>query len=430
MKLIKISLTAVILIASSAFAIENTKISGDAKLFYGVIDDTADDYFDKTGSYGDMGLHLNLATDLKKGVSFSIGMQVVTTLGLENNLVDEGWSGTHGISEVTGNTSANHNESLQVDTASWVDEAWIATTALDTTFKIGRQELDTPLAFSETWGVDKNTFEAMVLVNKSFSGTALIAAYVGKSNGSADEEADTLGNGRGREYLGTNAEAGYVAGGGAFTTFASDGAYSFSVINNSWESLKTQFWYYNMTKLAKAYWLQADLDYDGILVGFQAASTELNDSNYLNNNNTNDTSMSSMMLGFKEETSTLKFAYSIVGDGVLGMANAATGTSATSGGESKLYTEMWASFGVVSAPGAKSWSITTESISASDVEIFAGYYKSKSKKEDKDVTELTFTAAKHFATLETEIAVIFADETVKKVSTESSDVQLLLTYKF
>ena len=283
MKLIKISLTAVILIASSAFAIENTKISGDAKLFYGVIDDTADDYFDKTGSYGDMGLHLNLATDLKKGVSFSIGMQVVTTLGLENNLVDEAWSGAHGISEVTGNTSANHEESLQVDTASWVDEAWIATTALDTTFKIGRQELDTPLAFSETWGVDKNTFEAMVLINKSFSGTALIAAYVGKSNGSADEEADTLGNGRGRDYLGTNAEAGYVAGGGAFTTFASDGAYSFSVINNSWESLTTQFWYYNMTKLAKAYWLQADLDYDGILVGLQAASTELNDSNYLNN---------------------------------------------------------------------------------------------------------------------------------------------------
>jgi hypothetical protein len=181
MKLTKMSLIAAMLIGSSAFAVENTKVSGDAKLFYGTEgSDTKDspDQFNSEASYGDVGLHLDLKTDLSKGVSAGVGMQVITTLGLENNLVDHAWSGAHGIKKSTGNSSTNAGlPNREVDSETWIDEAWIAGSAFGTTIKLGRQALDTPLAFTETWGVDKNTFEAAVLINQSLAGTTLVAAY-------------------------------------------------------------------------------------------------------------------------------------------------------------------------------------------------------------------------------------------------------------
>lgn len=67
MKLTKLSLIAAMLIGSSAFAIENTKVTGDVKVFYGTMDSDSGTYLgnktsllDAEGSYGNAAVDLSL----------------------------------------------------------------------------------------------------------------------------------------------------------------------------------------------------------------------------------------------------------------------------------------------------------------------------------------------------------------------------------
>lgn len=424
MKLTKLSLVAALLVASSAFAIENTKVSGTAGIYYGTQDSdaaNAPDLFSKESAYTNYFAHLGLTTDLTEGISAGVGMQVVTTLGVEHSLVNNVWSSAHTVSTEGGASFAG---GADVDSAMWVDELWIAGTAFNTTLKIGRQALDTPLAFSETWGVDKNTFEAAVIINQSIPDTTLIATTIGKSNGSADNNAS--GNVSG-------AAAGYVGGDGKFETFGAQGTYAFGVVNNSIKELTVQAWYYDMVQLAQAYWIQADVNVDGIMAGVQIANTELDNTNYLGLTGTNDTEAYAAMLGYEmKDVATFKVAYSDVDkDGTLGVANTATGTLATLGGQSKLYTEMWWTYGVVSAPGAESFSVTAET-NAVGVDFLLGYYNSEVENAagatTQDVTEIALTASKSFGPLDTSLAIINVDRDVADLKT--TDIQVYLTYNF
>jgi len=463
MKLTKLSLVAALLIGSSAFAIENTKVSGDVNLFYGTEDSDAKDapdMFNKDASYADVSLQLDLTTDLSEGVSAGAGVTAVSTLGLENNLVSNTWSNSHGTS---GSEGASYLDGHQVDDVVWIDEAWIAGTALDTTVKIGRQALDTPLAFTETWGVDTNTFDAAVMINQSIPGTTLVGAWVGKSNGSADDENANYLNGDAKGSLTINdleaSAAGYVSQDGKFNTFAKDGAYAAGIINNSWKPLTVQAWYYDLQGLAQAYWLQADLNIEGILFGAQYANTDLDNIGALadtvgghlptgtTTTKADDTSMYSVMLGYEmKDVVTVKAAYSsVTDDGTLGMANTATGSAATVRGQSKMYTEMWWNYGAVSAVGSDSYSVTAEATVGPEIELFAGYYFSDIDPdynsaavlntifEKQEVTEAVFTVSKSFGPLDTSLAVIWDDYDYEAKTTEdysATNVQVYLTYNF
>ena len=180
MKLVKMSLLAATLIASSAFAIDNVKVSGDAKLFYHTDDagdqdtlgagspsgtETSGKLFNKSYAIGQAAAKVGLTADLIEGVSTGVSITALSTLGLERQLVSGVWEATNGT-----------------DDTFWFDEAWIAGTVGKTTGKIGRMQLDTPLVFSETWSIAANTFEAAVLINQDIPDTTLIGAYVGGSN--------------------------------------------------------------------------------------------------------------------------------------------------------------------------------------------------------------------------------------------------------
>ncbi|MDD5157306.1 hypothetical protein [Sulfurimonas sp.] len=438
MKLTKLSLVAVALLTTSTvFAIENTKVSGDARLYYGTTDSNAagnGGFFSKDASYTDISLHLGLTTDLTKGISAGVGMQVVTTLGVENNLVSNVWSGAHGVSDSAGSHFAGGK---QVDSAMWMDEVWLAGSAFDTTLKVGRQTLDTPLAFTETWGLDKNTFEAVVLVNQSIKDTTLVATFIGKSNGSADEEAGTLGNASPTPtYIGTYGVGSYVAGNGRFNTFGTNGVYAIGAINNSFKPVTVQAWYYDMVFLAKAYWLQADVKcslIDNVLLGVQFANTKAEAAPSA------DTTAYSLMAGYViKDVATIKAAFSSVDSGgALGVANTATGTSWTKGGQSKLYTEMWWNYGNVSAQGATSYSLTAEGEVGPKIQLLGGIYYSDIDNNaptttDRKVTEATIVASKAFGPLETSAALIFADKNYVNNASDvkSTDIQLYLKYNF
>lgn len=436
MRLMKLSLIAAMLIGSSAFAIENTKVSGNAKLYYGTQDSdaaNAPDMFTKESGYTNFAARADMTTDLTKGVSAGVGLQVVTTLGVEHNMVDRVWSNAH---TAAGSAGAAFAGGAQVESAMWVDEVWLAGSAFDTTLKIGRQALDTPLAFSEKWGVDKNTFEAAVLINQSIKDTTLVATYIGKSNGSADDRASTHEGGAGSlNNLGL-AAAGYVAADGDFSTFGTNGTYAYGIVNNSIKPLTVQAWYYDMVRLAKAYWLQADVDLSGVLAGVQYMNTEADAASSA------DTTGYSAMLGYKmKDVATFKAAYSSIDDdGLLGVANTATGSFATKGGQSKLYTEMWWNYGLVSAAGADSYSVTAETVVGPKIGLLAGFYCADIAPkgagltlfEEKEVKEITLAASKSFGPLDTAVALIFADVDAANNANDvkTTDVQAYLTYNF
>lgn len=117
MKLAKMSLAAAVLVGASAFAIDNVKVSGDAKVYYSTSDEGVNgDLFDKDSSAADTALRVGVTGDLLKGVSFGATAYAVSTLGLENNLVSGVWTGAHGL------TPNSSSFGYNVEDASWMGE--------------------------------------------------------------------------------------------------------------------------------------------------------------------------------------------------------------------------------------------------------------------------------------------------------------------
>ena len=357
MKFTKLSLVAALLAGTATFAIDNTKVSGDAKLFYSTSDQGANvDLFSKDSSVGEAAVSVALTTDLTENVSAGFKTTAITTLGLYNNLVSATWTG--GVTD---------------DYV--VSEAWIAATMGNTTGKIGRMTLDTPLVFTETWSIVENTFEAAVLVNQDIPNTTLVGAYVGQHDSAA------------------------VIGGGlnpATSPFASfhSGAYAAGVVNNSFKPLTVQAWYFDATHVLSAYWLQADLACEkipGLLAGVQYTANK----GKASGSKTNDAF--AVMLGYEmKDVATVKASYSAVGkDGAAG-GNLATGATA----QSKLYTETWWTYGKVTQEDTTSMNLTVEG-NAMGTDL--GLYYTNADKDGGDagdLDELTLTASRSYGPLD------------------------------
>jgi len=411
MKFTKMSLVAALLIGSSAFAIENTKVSGDANLFYNTTDAGSNSLFDKDNSAADTALNLNVTTDLVKNstvaISAGAGYTVLSTLGVENNLVSNVWGGAHGATTGTAASNGSALGGAKVENANWMNEAWIAATAGKTTAKIGRMELDTPMLFTEKWTIEKNTFEAAVLINQDIPDTTLVGAYVGNGNGTEVFGQDERGV---VNTLGLAAGA-VVNANGKFTTYGTNGAYAVGAINNSFKPLTVQAWYYQLTQLASAYWLQADLDastlgVDGLFAGAQYSSDKL-----LSNSNKSD-NVYALMLGYEmKDVATVKVAYSSVNKGGdLGRAGFNTATNADTA-QSKLYTEAWWNYGQVTMQGTDAYNVTVEA-PVKGIADFGLYYTYANHDKDvssQDLTEVALTASKSFGPLDATAAYIYYD---------------------
>lgn len=260
MKLGKLSLVAVMALGTSAFAIDNVKVNGEAKVWYqtsetsGPAGNATQDFFDQnTNSLAEVALTVGATMDLAPSLSAGVSAVGLTTLGLENNLV-----GQVPAAREAGNNSGDLASKL--DDQSWVRELYLAYTMGKTTAKIGRQELATPLAFTEKWNVVDNTFEAIVLLNNDLPDTTLVGAWVGKHNG-VEQDAN---------FVSSNTT---VVNQGRFTTFGVDGAYAVGAINKSIPNTTAQAWYYNVQDVADAYWLQADTKVMGMIdLGVQYAN--------------------------------------------------------------------------------------------------------------------------------------------------------------
>lgn len=457
MKLVKMSLAAAVMLGASAFAIDNVKVSGDAKLFYGTNDIGQADLFSKgeevaalttgAGSYADTALRLSVTADLLKGVSMGATGYAVSTLGLENNLVSQTWTGAHGVTVDNGSSFAEVVGGAQVDDASWMGELWLAATMGKTTVKLGRMELDTPLAFSEKWSVVPNTFEGAVLINQDIPDTTLVGAWVGKGNGGSAIYGLDAGTtpytvvpaGTGAVDVFVGMDGGVVGPKGKFNTFVNSGAYAAAIVNNSFKPLTAQAWYYNVLNVADAYWLQADLNMEGVVLGAQYANMDPKGTL----EGISDSNAYAFKLAYQGiEGLNVSAAYSDVDeDGVLKIANVATGTAGLTTGQSKLYTEAWWNYGYVGAPDAQSWNVTAE-YDVKNIAKLGVYYTDVSiddtnavnravgGKENVDMTEVAVTASKSFGPLDATLAYVSTDADDQNAGDRYNTIQAYLTLNF
>ncbi|MHC3993774.1 hypothetical protein ACXWTF_03040 [Thiomicrolovo sp. ZZH C-3] len=446
MKLVKMSLAAAMLMGVSAFAVDNVKISGDAQVFYSTTDADGVGYagllgkdgelFDKDSSAADAALHLNVSADLLPGVSAGASYTAISSLGLENNFVSNVWAGSHTAANLGSNGS---NYAAKVENASWFNEAWAAVTLGKTTAKVGRMALDTPLAFTETWTIEQNTFEAAVLLNQDLPDTTLVAAFVGNGNGTewygdtptpvTVPAGPTFGPGvstSGVYQLGL-AMGGVVNADGQFATYGTDGAYAFGIVNNSFKPLTVQAWYYDVTRMAQAYWIQADLNMEGILLGGQYTNVDAGDYASALEDNT----AYAAMIGYATDMFTIKGSYSSVNDnaGIGAGFNTATNYQTA---QSKLYTEAWWNYGHVTQNDTTAFNVTAEaSLSGFDL---GAYYTSIDHGNDNiwgtaDINELTITAGTQLmGALDVTLAYINAD--VDAPDSDSNTVQGYITLNF
>lgn len=353
MKFTKLSLAALAAIGlatSASAAIENVKVDGDVKLWYqttdkkadGTADNKNDGLFKKDGATGDLAATLRVTGDLTKRAGFGLTMNAITTLGLENHVVSAENAGSTSNTNYTNGTDAN---------PMWFSEMYMTYKAGKTLAKIGRQELDTPLCYTETWGSAKNTFEAGVLVNQNIPDTVLVGAMVSRSNGTI---LDGTGGGYGH-HTGAADFRGFFHGatstgsvGGVVTGNTTDnGAYALGVVNSSVPGLGLSAFYYDVTRVGKAYWLEAAYDVMKVVKVEGLYTSLAADKGTFYSTSTGALADAT---GIKDTTKayalkvsgkvanlvTLGAAYSSVSKGVLNVWNFATYTNGTP--TSKLYT--------------------------------------------------------------------------------------------
>ena len=383
MKLGKLSLVAVMALGTSAFAIDNVKVSGEAKLYYQTSDvekyaaDSAQSdtgLFEQGGSVplagapyggaaaGGASLVVGATADLTTGISAGAEAQAFSTLGLENNLVNDTMApaGTNRASD------------------SWVmSQLWMAATLSKTTVKVGRMELDTPLAFTEKLNIVKNTFEGAVILNSDLPDTTLVGAWVGKHNGANDNTSglgvNLLAGSTGRTaWMNTDATRA-----DAFQTFGSDGAYAVAAINSSIPNTTLQAWYYDVVQIADALWLQGDTKIAG-MVSLGAQYAQMDPKSAVDGvlstlatvpSTADDSKIWALKAGVDVAGFNLYAAYSQADkDGLLGFANVATGD------KTKIYTGDGSIYmdGIVTAPGTKAYKVGA-STKVMDVALAASY---------------------------------------------------------
>ena len=174
---VRLSLLASMMVLSASAAddlagmFKEGKASGQVRAFY--IDRDYDGYTNATSVHRNataIGGYLKYETGAWNGLNLGAAFYTSNGLFLKDKKV-----GTADNTEVDPTLLGKDNESL-----TYLGEAYVQYKNGNTTFKGGRQKLDTPMAGSDDARMLPNLFEAYVLSNTDIKDTTLIAAHVTK----------------------------------------------------------------------------------------------------------------------------------------------------------------------------------------------------------------------------------------------------------
>ena len=321
MKITKLSLAAIATVAmtTGAMADIDLKTGGQAVVYYQTNEHGGTTtLFDQDNSIANFGLQLNVNGDL--GNDFGLGLQGtgLSTLGLEDNLV----------SNVMQSGLANNGDTANASNYFAITKAYLTKKIANTTLKMGRQELPkslSPLAFSESWNVYKNTFDAVVAINSDIQDTTIVGAYVDRANTHGDFS--TFGN--------------FTTGAGGAVVHPDNAAYMLTAQNKSLDGLTLTGSYYSIPKgtatagtpQVDAYWLDAQADLNTLTalpvkVGVQGGRLSPDGAGL------NDTDAAGIKVSGKASNVNLSLAYTKTGGGTLSVQNVGTGV------KTPLYTQM------------------------------------------------------------------------------------------
>ena len=325
-------------------------------------------------------------------------MTVLSTLGLQNQLVSGGWEATNGT-----------------DDSYWMDTLNISANFGKTNATVGRMSLDTPLIWTETWSAAYNTFEAAVIKNTDLADTTLLAAYIGGSNGAIENKSP------GWVIADMNSK-----GNTNFSQFH-EGAFMAAIVNKSLEALTLQAWYYDVKNYLSSYWLQADFEMDeGIILGAQYTAGT-NKSGTANKN----TDAYAFKVGYAmKDTFSASASYSQTGKNKSTGGDDLSAKNLSGEGYTKLYTESY----WTAVAGSQDMQTINVTLSApvADLFDFSIYYVNAKHTSKDTLAETTFEVAKSYGSFDTTLVYAHRDpKGTLKVSDPSKAVVLAsFTYNF
>jgi hypothetical protein len=226
-KITKLSLIAALTLSSTVYAdtlaeaFATSKVKGEIKAQYFNIQ-SAGMSSDKD-NISVVGGNLNLVTGSFNGLKAGVTFQTSHVLDLS----------TEGTNVFAGTMDAS---------GSVMSEAYLSYTLANTTIKVGRQYITTPLVAGSGSRMIKQSFEGLTLVNTDIPNTTVVAAYVDKFQGRTDSNGDV----------------------GEFDQF-NDGAYTLYAKNTSVKDLTLQAQYLDvkgMTSASDKDVLYADASYN------------------------------------------------------------------------------------------------------------------------------------------------------------------------
>ena len=211
-----------------------------------------------------IGGHLKFETADYKGLSF--GTAFYTTNGFLNdsNVTDA----TKVDPTLFGKNNSNYN---------LLGEGYLQYNYSNTTFKGGRQKLNTPMAGADDARMIPNLFEAYLLINKDIKDTTLIAGHVTKFaqgtfgrvynyTGATSNAKNILSVTSGYTYVANDDKAGEFVDMGEYAVGKStEGVSVVSATYTGVENLKLQLWDYYAYNLLNLVYAQADYSWTCLL---------------------------------------------------------------------------------------------------------------------------------------------------------------------
>jgi hypothetical protein len=395
MKFTKLSIAALAVVgfASSAMAMDLSGVTAKpfagVKLYYEATDKNDYDLFDQASASGQALVNAGVTGKFDSCWGYGFEYMVADTLGLENNLVGDVRMGA--------GTDAD-----ALDTHDWASQAYVTYSPCDTilsntTFKIGRQYLDTPLAFTERWNLAPNSFDAIVALNQDIQNVTLVGAYVGRGNGVKVR----VSNADKFEGYGTNVAR---PNGGK-------GAYAVGALTNFVEGLPINLWYYNVVGTADAFWADADYTYkmaEDMSFDIGAQYGSIMPKGVLDG--VGDTNGYGVKIGTKVGMFDVMAAYSSVdddnGNAAVALANTATMSASAGGKKTKLYTAGIYTDGTgVAVPGSDAYKIKASANVAGVGKFIAQYVVCENDNNNpmQNVSELDVIYATKLAGINTKL---------------------------
>ncbi len=378
--------TAVILMTTTLSAVEVTGFSGDARFYYGTDDANQNNLFNEESAMGQFAVAADLGVKFTDSVNANFGVSYLSSLGLDNVLFAYPYAG--------GTTK----DQL------WLDEINLDAELLEgTDLIVGRQYISSPMLYSINWNIVSNSMDGAYIIDEHIPKTKLMGFWIG-SEWSND-------------YNATTDELNFA---GNFRTFGEKGAFGVGGETEIIPTVTAELWYYDVTNVSTALWVQAESTFSGVSLGAQFATRtpEKGDT----------TSGYALQAKYSAELYNISASFSQMGeDGTLSLVNLAGVYG--NGSKSPLYTEAWWNWGYVGSSDTISYALKAEAMLSI---FYLGAYLTATTNDttSTDTTDFTISANTSIDALNLMAVYIYIQRDDYNNADGYNTLQGYLTYSF